>query len=130
MAEHPDVARHREGHDAFKTGDMEALATVIAEDTVWHWSGNNPISGEFRGRDAVFGNFAKLAELSGETLQLEDHDFLGNDDHTVALTQITATREGKSLDTRFVEVCHWRDGQITEEWLFTEDQNATDDFWS
>ncbi len=130
MVEHPNVARHREGHDAFKTGNMDVLTRLLAEDTVWHRSGNSPMSGEFRGRNAVFGLFAKLAELTGGNVQLEDHDFLGNDNHTVALSQVRATREGKSLDTKSIEVCHWHNGQITEEWLFSEDQSAEDDFWS
>lgn len=130
MAEHADVVRHREGHAAFASGDMAALAEIMAEDTVWHWSGRNPIAGDHEGRDAVFAALGQSAELSGGTLALVDHDFLGNDDHTVALGQMTASREGRTLDVKFVEVCDWRDGKLVEEWLIIEDRYAFDEFWS
>ncbi len=130
MAEHDNVARHREGHVAFGSGDLDALAEIIAEDTVWHWSGRNPIAGDKVGRDAVFAALGQLAELSGGTLQLADHDFVGNDEHTVAFGGMTASREGRTLDVKYVEVVHWRDGKIIEEWTMFDDQYAFDEFWS
>ena len=129
MAEHPDVETHRKGHEAFRRGDMDYLAGIFAEDTVWHWSGKSQISGDHVGRDAVFAAFGKIAELAGDSIELEDHDFLGNDDHTVALGTTRASREGKSLEANFVEVCHWRDGKLIEEWYIVEDQAAADEFW-
>ena len=130
MAEHPDIDRHRKGHAAFRSGDMEYLNEIFAEDTVWHWSGRNQISGDHVGRDAVFAVFGKMAELAGDSIELEDHDLLGNDKHTVALGTIRASRGDKSLDVKFVEVCHWRDGKIVEEWFIVDDQAANDEFWS
>lgn len=109
---------------------MAALAELIAEDTVWHWSGRNPLAGDHEGRDAVFAALAQSAELTGGTFRLAEHDFLGNDEHTIALGQMTASREGKTLDVNFVEVCHWRDGKLVEEWLMYDDQQANDEFWS
>ncbi len=55
---------------------------------------------------------------------------LGNDKHTVALGTIRASRADKLLDVKFVEVCHWRDGKIVEEWFIVDDQAAQDEFWS
>ena len=130
MAEHANVALHRAGHEAFGRGDMAALTELIAEDTVWHWSGRNPVAGDKKGRDAVFAAFGQSAELTGGTLALADHDFLGNDEHTIALGQMTASREGRTLDVAFVEVAHWRDGNLVEEWLMFDDQYAYDEFFS
>ena len=131
MAEHPNVEVLRRGHEAFAKGDMNALAEIIAEDTVWHWSGRSQISGTYRGREAVFGAFAKIAELSEGTFRIqEDHDFLGTDGHGVALFRITATRGGKTLNVNACEVVHVRNGQVVEEWLSFDDQYAADDFWA
>ena len=134
MAEHPNAALHRKGHEAFSKGDMATLAELIAEDTVWHTAGRSPVSGDSRGRDAVFEFFAKLAELSGGTMKIHDHDFLASDahshQHTVALFRITATRGDKTLDANYCEVVHWRDGQVVEDWGFAYDQYAFDEFWS
>ena len=134
MAEHPNAALHRKGHEAFSKGDMATLTELIAEDTLWHTAGKSPISGDHRGRDSVFEFLAKLAELSGGTMKIHDHDFLASDahshQHTVALFKITATREGKTLDANYCEVVHWRDGQVVENWGFAYDQYAFDEFWS
>ena len=130
MAENPNVALHRKGHEAFSRGDKDTLAEIIAEDTVWHNAGKGPLSGEYSGRDAVFGFFEQLAELTGGTLEIEDQYFLGSEERTVALFRFTATRGDKTLNADLCEVVSWRDGQVIEEWLFAFDQYTYDDFWS
>ena len=110
--------------------DRETLNEIIAEDTLWHIAGKSPISGEYRGREAVFGFFDKIAELSGGTFKIEDHDVLGSDEHAVALLKMTATREGRTLNANFCEVVHWREGQIVEDWGSAYDQYTFDEFWS
>jgi ketosteroid isomerase-like protein len=108
---------------------MEFLTEIFAEDTVWHWGGNSQISGDYKGRDAVFGVFATLGELV-DGMEFIDHDFVGNDKHTVALGMTRGSRDGKSLEVPHVEVYHWKDGQIIEEWYIVDDQAATDAFWA
>ncbi len=71
-----------------------------------------------------------MAELSGGTIRIKDHDFLGSDEHTIALFQITASREGKTLEANYCEIVHWRDGQVAEDWCVAFDQYAFDEFWS
>ena len=65
MSEHPNAVLLRRGHEAFSSGDMDALSELIAEDTVWHWPCKNLISGDYRGREGVFEAFAKLTHLTG-----------------------------------------------------------------
>ncbi len=130
MAEHPNVALHRRGHEAFARGDRNALAQIIGENTLWHTAGKSPVSGDYQGRESVFGFFDRLAELSGGTLKIKDHDFLGSDEHTVALFQISASRGGKALEANYCEVVHWRDGQVVEDWGFAYDQYTFDEVWS
>ena len=67
MADHPDVAVFNAMYATFTTGDMDKLADLIAEDVRWHVPGKNLISGEYRGRDAIFGCFSKIFELSEGT---------------------------------------------------------------
>ncbi len=111
MSEHPNAALHRKAHEAFSRGDMDALAEMIAEDTVWHSPGKSLISGEFRGRETVFGEFfAKMDELSGGTAKFVEHqDYLGNDEHSVALFQFAATRSGKTLEFNVCEDIRYLD---------------------
>jgi ketosteroid isomerase-like protein len=128
---HPNEERLREGYAAFQRGDMEALRNeYLAEDIVWHTPGRSPVAGDFRGIDDVLASFGRLFELSGGTFAVELHDVLANDDHTVALGVSRAQREGKTLESRYAHVTHFRDGKIAESWLHPEDLYADDEFWS
>ena len=127
MAEHPNVELSRRGYKAFSEGDMATLAELIAEDAVWHVGGNNILTGDYEGRDAIFGLFARYAESNP---QIEVHDILANDGHTVVLTHLTASRQGKTVDTRTNDTSHTVNGQLTEFWTFAEDQAGIDELWS
>ena len=130
MADHPNAALLRKGYDAFAKGDTAALTELFSEDVVWHLSGDNLISGEHKGRDAVFAVFAKTMELTGGTFNIDLHDIVANDEHTVSLSRASASRQGKQLDLRGADIYHIRNGKVTEWWSFTEDQRLDDEFWS
>ncbi len=132
MAEHPSAALHRRAHEAAARNDLETLSSMIAEDAIWHSPGKSPVSGDFRGRDAIFeGFFGKMDELSGGTAGfVETHEYFGMDDRSVALFRWGATRNGKTADFGVCEVIRWRDGQIVEDWAYYEDQYGWDEFWS
>ncbi len=129
MTEHPNAALLRKGHEAFSNGDMATLTEIIADDTLWHIAGKGPLAGDYEGREAVFGFFKKLGELAGGTFKIKDHDFLGTDDHAVALFKMTATRARRILDANFCEVVHCRYVLIVEDWGFAYDQYAFVYFW-
>lgn len=129
MAGESNVERLKKGHRAFATQDMDTLREIIAEDSVWHVAGRSPISGDYNGRDAVFGFFQRLGELTQGTGQLDAHDYTSSDDHVVALTQFKATRNGRTLTSNICEVGHWKDGQLVENWLIYEDPYAIDEFY-
>lgn len=130
MADHPNADLLRKGYDAFAKGDTATLTDLFSEDVVWHLPGRNLISGEHKGRDAVFALFAKVGELSGGTFRVELHDVVANDGHTVAVTRTAGSRQGKQLDLLGTDVYHVRNGKITEWWSFSEDQRRDDEFWS
>ena len=130
MADHPNADLLRRGYEAFGKGDMATITELFSEDLVWHLPGNNQLSGVHRGRDAVFAIFAKTTQLSGGTFKIKVHDVLANDEHAVALTRGTASRQGKQLNSLDTDVYHMSNGKVTEFWSFAEDQRLTDEFWS
>ncbi len=130
MTDHPNATLLRNGYEAFEKGDMAVLTDLFAENVVWHVPGDSPISGEHRGREAVFAAFAKTAQLSGGSFKIEVHDVLANDEHTVALTRATGSRQGRQLTSLDTDVYHMSNGKVTEFWSFAEDQRLTDEFWS
>ncbi len=130
MADHPNATLLRNGYEAFGKGDMPTLTDLFAENVVWHVPGNNPISGDHKGRDAVFAVLAKVAELTGGTFRIELHDVLANDEHAVALTRATASRQGKQINVLESAIYHVMNGKVTEFWSFSQDQRLNEEFWS
>ena len=53
------------------------------------------LSGDHRGLDAILGNFAKTAELTGGTFRIDLHDVVANDEHAVSIYVARGEREGR-----------------------------------
>ncbi len=121
--EHPNAQAYRRTADAFRRGDLDAIASLIAEDVVWHIPGDHPLAGEYIGRDRVLGLLASLPALG---FTLREHDVFGDDEHVCALSFMGARRDGLEVETRVVSVFHYRDGRQTERWLYPEDAAAWD----
>ena len=129
-AQHVNLENLRRAYAAFGAGDMAALRELLADDTVWHILGHNQLSGDYKGKDAVFGFFGKLMELSGGTFRLEVHDTLADGEHSIGLVTERAEKDGKKWESRAVHVIHTdSDGRNKEFWAFQEDQAATDAYW-
>jgi ketosteroid isomerase-like protein len=130
MTAHPNADVFKQLYLAFTNADMGRLAELIAPDVVWHVPGNNVISGTYTSRDAIFGCFSKIFELSNGSYRPQLHDILANDDHTVALLHVTARHGQKTLDQDYAFICHIREGQIAELWEAWSEGPAWNDFWS
>jgi ketosteroid isomerase-like protein len=127
---HPNEDRMRKGYEAFMAGDMTALDQLLTDDVVWHVPGRHSLAGDYEGKQAVFGFFAKNMEMTGGTFRLELHDILANDEHGVALVVATGEREGNRLEDRQVHVLHVREGKVAEFWAHPGDAYAVDEFLS
>lgn len=131
MADHPNAELVRRGLKAFSDRDMEAVGALLADDIVWHVPGNNPLSGDYKGKEEVFGFFAKLGELSGGSFRLDVHDVIGNDEHVVVLVTASGSRpDGRSMQVRSAQTFHIRNGKAVEFWGMAEDQAKADAFWA
>jgi ketosteroid isomerase-like protein len=130
MADHPNLDLMRRGYAAYTSGDLETISQLLADDVVWHVSGRSPLSGDYTGKEQVFGFFGTLQELSGGTSRVEVHDLLADDDHGVAIVTQSASREGRTYEGRVTHVLHLREGKVTEFWDAYVDQYASDEFWA
>lgn len=130
MADHPNLEIARKGYEAFASGDMDTLMATLADDIVWHTAGDNILSGDKVGKEAVLNFFGLLAQESGGTFKNEIHDLLANDDHGVALVTQSVTRNGKTVEGRSVHVFHMKNGQMTEFWALNDNQEEIDEIWS
>ena len=130
MADHPNLDLMRRGYAAYTSGDLETISQLLSDDVVWHVSGRSPLSGDYSGKEQVFGFFGKLQELSDGTSRVEVHDLLADDDHGVAIVTQSGTRDGRSYEGRVTHVRHLRDGKVTEFWDAYIDQYTADEFWA
>lgn len=127
---HPNEDLLRQGYQAFAEGDMQTLDELFDDEIAWHVPGNNPLSGEYNGKQEVFGFFGKINELA-DSFSIEVHDVLANEEHGVALTWAKGERAGKTLESQVVQVFHINeDGRVTESWGHSHDQAAEDNFWT
>jgi ketosteroid isomerase-like protein len=59
------------------------------------------------------------------------HDVVANDDHTIALMEVSIGTGGQSFSYRTAEIYHIdEDGKITERWAFSDDTQAINEFFS
>jgi len=123
--EHPNVTLLREAMQAFDSGDMEAYASVLADDIVWHQIGAPTL----HGKQEMAENMPRGD--SGWSITGEMHDIVGNDEHVVALASAHGTRpDGQTLDYRTTEIMHVKDGKVTERWAFSDDTQKIIDFFA
>ena len=119
--DHPNARAYRQTAEAFRQGDLDTIASLIAEDVVWHVPGDHPLAGDWEGRDRVLQLLASLRSLG---FTLREHDVFSDDDHVCALSYMGAQRDGLDVETPVVSIFHFRDGRQTERWFYPDDAGA------
>ena len=121
----------RRGYQAFAEGDMETLSSMFAPDAVHVATGNSPVSGEYRGVDAILGYYGTLFELSNGTFAAELQSVRSEGDDTVVAThRDKGQRGGKTLDQDEDLTFTISNGKYTRLVENHSDQAAYDSFWS
>ena len=126
---HPNAELLREAYDAFGRGDIPTVVGLFAEEITWHVPGRSPLSGDYRGHEEVVGFFSRAMELSGGTLRVEADEIIGDGERVVALTTVSAERNGRSWSSPEVHVWRVRDGRVVEFTEYQGDQQTEDEFW-
>jgi len=131
VAEHPNAARVREALGTFDRSDFEAFRSFLSDDVVWHVGGHHPLSGDYRGPDAVVEYWTRTQEAVGGTLRGEVLDVLANDRHAGVFNRVTAERDGRRLDAVLAQAITFDDeGRWTEYWALADEQDEVDAFWA
>ncbi|MGZ5297614.1 MAG: nuclear transport factor 2 family protein [Actinomycetota bacterium] len=125
MGDNPNAEALRKGYAAFAAGDMATVSSLFADGIAWHQAGNGPLSGDSVGKDAVFGVFAKLTELTAGTFRQQIHDLLADDEHAVVLVE-QWWEQPHPFRGKSVHVWHMKDGIANEAWLTDQEQAAAD----
>jgi ketosteroid isomerase-like protein len=129
MAGHRNATLVRKGFAAFEAGDVATLNTLFTDDIVWHAAGRSFLGGDFAGKGAVLGVFARLTQ-EADSFQQKVHSVLADGEHAVALVEADAARGDRKTRMRQVFVFHFSGGRICEAWVSAHDQYAADEFWA
>jgi uncharacterized protein len=116
---------------AVQAGDTDAIRDCFAEDATWWLGGELPLSGTWRGRDAILGDFlGSIPRLyRPETISLEITS-LTAEGETVALewTSRAVTVAGEEYENRCAGVFTVRSGRIVAVREYMDTQYAAAKF--
>ena len=121
----------RRAFDAVHSRDSIALQEIFHPDVEWHdLAMDNPLGSEHVGLGAVLTFLAATFEETADSLHVDVHDVFANNEHGVALAHLTASRQGRSLDDRTVFVVHFDGDKVREVFVYAEDPEKVNAFWS
>ncbi|MGW6732899.1 nuclear transport factor 2 family protein [Streptomyces sp. NPDC055013] len=131
MAEHPHATLVRKGYEAFASGDMDALRGLMTSDCTHHVPGSHPMSGDFKGQDAVIDMYGRLYEETAGSMRVELRTVLVDGrGHAVAVHHFTAERQGKRLDEDGAIVFRIVGDKVSDLDECVSDMDRVNDFWS
>ncbi|WP_168928710.1 nuclear transport factor 2 family protein [Sinomonas albida] len=126
--ENKDVIRRV--YDLLAEGKLAEVMELFAPDAVWSMPGQNALTGEWRGRDAIMNELLpKIAEFSGSTFRATLIDVADGGEHSFALRRSQAERDGQSIDYLLCDVLRIEDGLIRSIQTYPWDARAQDAFW-
>ncbi|GGQ81713.1 nuclear transport factor 2 family protein [Kitasatospora griseola] len=114
---------------AVARGDQDAIRDAFTEDVVWHYPGDLPLSGEWRGRQAVVEEFlGSIGGLiaPGTAIRVEPigAPVVDGDRVVAEWASHCTTVHGLRYDNRNLGIFTVRDGRIAEVREYTDTQRA------
>lgn len=128
---HRNETMVRRFYQAFATGDAATMTDLTTDDVVFSVPGSNRLSGDHKGRDAMFALFGLVGELTVGKISVSPVAVTAVGNATVVSThRLEAERDGKKLDIYETEtITIDEDGKVTRFDESTSDQDASDAFW-
>ncbi|MCX6431365.1 MAG: nuclear transport factor 2 family protein [Actinobacteria bacterium] len=114
-------------YEAYAAMDIAGIDALMVDEPVMHVPGRHPLSGVYRGKEAMWGYLAQVAAVSGGEGGFVVHAVTVDDEgHCVALLTGTIRQFVRPV----IHVWSVRDGLLAEYWEANLDQQAEDDFWT
>lgn len=122
VVDHPNAGRVRVALESIVAGDPKPWGDLVADDVKWHVIGGRTIEG----KDAVARELRMIDDVQ---FSVDIHDVLANDDHVVALLEVTLELGEDVLIYRTAEIYHISNDKLTERWSMAEDTQAINAFF-
>jgi ketosteroid isomerase-like protein len=127
--DHPNAVLARELWSATADGDAAALRRLFAENVAWRSYGQNPMSGEIHGPDAVLSYLATVGEQTDDLTSTLDCIFV-NDEGAVIGFHISAVRGERRLEMDYLLAFRIEHGRAISAMMVPVDQATNDAFWT
>lgn len=122
-----NTQRTARAYAAFNAGDLTTLSELISPDCVWIVGGDNRLTGNYHGRDAVFDYFGKLVEATAGTFTLSVLTINEVVPDTMIITaHVQASAGNRNYDEEIVQQLHLRNGQVIACRTFVENGHLWD----
>jgi len=108
-----------------------AAGSVLDDASLLHIPGRSGLAGQYQGGEAILGLLRRMAELTDGTFQFSRSSVITANDRAIVVQGRTiAARDGKQLDTDGVLVLSLGDGKVREIWMYHQNQDDVDRFWT
>ena len=121
--QHPDAIAYRRTAEAFRSGDLDVVESMIAPEVVWHVPGDHthPMAGTIQGREALLEWLRSVKKIG---FWLVECDVFASDEHVCAVSTMGARRDYFDAQTRVISIFRYQDGRQVERWLYPDDLAA------
>jgi len=110
----------RSAYEAFGQGDMDTVATLLAE-TEWHEAEGMPYGGTFTGAEAIFENVLGPINQDVDGLTARPDEILdGGDEKVVSLGRYGGQGANGPVDVPYAHVWTVQDGKIVSFVQYTD----------
>ncbi|MDX3854658.1 nuclear transport factor 2 family protein [Streptomyces sp. AK02-01A] len=113
-------------HEALAAGDWDLIRSLLHDEAVWVLPGDNAVSGEARGADAVV---ERARTIAGYGLDFGLLHILVSRDNMALSLHNTARREDRVLDEYVITVCAVHEGKISDIETYLSDVAMMDAFF-
>jgi uncharacterized protein len=106
-----NVATVRTAYEAFRRGDLGAVAEHFAEDAEWETPESLPLGGLVSGRDAIIENFSQIPSY-WSAFSVDPEEYIDAGDHVIVTGVQSATGPGGSFESRYLHLFKLSDGKV------------------
>lgn len=115
---------------ALSKGDIPVAFSYFNPNAKWHQPGKHKLAGTKTGLDAIGKMLGDMMGATQGTLVIKPTGAMMVNGNLVSLPIHFSGKIGdKTVDMNGIDLFEVIDGKIVQVWLFSEDQDAEDDFW-
>ena len=128
-ADHPNAVRVRNAYSKWFDGVISPMATLLADDVVYHLPGNYLGGGDIRGFEELLARGRQYAPSFDGPSRTEIIDVVANDHFAFTTERHIASRNGHKLDGIVCGVWRFDNDRATELWSHHADPAALATLW-